>query len=403
MASREDAEKALSKPAPYGPDIDLSKYRIEEPSTGLLDSSVLDNRILSTTERVGINIKSIAYLQANETALYSAMAKALSKYGVIVKPLREALKEYEFSRKLAWSLVDPTSDKYTAAAYLYGGEIGYFIYVPPNTRVPVPIYSCLALIGNNRVQFAHNIVYMDSGAEAHVVTGCAIPHGVSDGVHIGISEFFVGKNARLTFTMIHAWAEGLHVRPRTVVNVDKGGEYVSYYVIYSPIGSLQTYPKIYLKQGAKAHTASVIASSGNGVYDVGSKIVFEEDSSSGESVSRVIARDKSKVYARADLEALETGVKGHIECLGLLLSNEAFISSIPIITSRKYGALLSHEAAIGLIAERELSYLMSKGFTEEEAKAVLIRGFMNIDVPIPHSIKREVDKILDIVSRYAVG
>ncbi|MEM4809618.1 MAG: hypothetical protein QW249_03765 [Desulfurococcaceae archaeon] len=191
MASREDAEKALSKPAPYGPDIDLSKYRIEEPSTGLLDSSVLDNRILSTTERVGINIKSIAYLQANETALYSAMAKALSKYGVIVKPLREALKEYEFSRKLAWSLVDPTSDKYTAAAYLYGGEIGYFIYVPPNTRVPVPIYSCLALIGNNRVQFAHNIVYMDSGAEAHVVTCCAIPHGVSDGVHIGISGFFV--------------------------------------------------------------------------------------------------------------------------------------------------------------------------------------------------------------------
>jgi len=47
---------------------------------------------------------------------------------------------------------------------------------------------------------------------------------------------------------------------------------------------------------------------------------------------------------------------------------------------------------------------MSKGFSENEAKAILIRGFMNIDAPgIPVSIKAEADRILDMVSKYAVG
>jgi len=100
---------------------------------------------------------------------------------------------------------------------------------------------------------------------------------------------------------------------------------------------------------------------------------------------------------------LESDTKGHIECLGLLLSPKAVISSIPIITSRKQGALLSHEAAIGLIADEEIDYLMSRGFTEEEAKAVLVRGFMSIDAPLPSSIKKQVDYILDMVAKYAVG
>jgi len=152
------------------------------------------------------------------------MAKLLEKYGVIVLPTKEALLRKPFARELSWKLVGPTKDKYTAFAYLYGGEVGYFIYVPPGVKVPVPIYTCLSITSNNVVQTAHNIVYVDEGAEAHLVTGCAIPHGVKDGVHIGISEFYIAKNAKLTFTMLHAWAEGLHVRPRTVVKVEEGGE-----------------------------------------------------------------------------------------------------------------------------------------------------------------------------------
>ena len=401
MSRRELVLKALNKPSPYGPDIDLERYRIDEP--GVEEARDLDPPIITAASRVGLETPKLAYIQSNERALYTALVKTLSKYGAVVMSTREALEKKPLVKELVWRLVDPATDKYTAYAYLHGGEVGYFIYIPPGVKVPVPIYTCLAITTNNTIQFAHNIVYVDEGGEAHLVTGCAIPHGVKDGVHIGISEFYVARNARLTFTMLHAWAEGLHVRPRTVVQVEEGGEYVSYYVTYSPVASIQTYPRVYLKRGARAYLASIIASSRSGVYDIGSAAVLEEPYSSSENVSRVVARDESRVYARAEIEAWESDSRGHIECLGLLLSPNAMISSIPIITSKKQGAILSHEAAIGLIAEREIDYLMSKGFTEEEAKAVLVRGFMNIDAPIPPQIKRQVDYILDLVAKHAVG
>ncbi|MEM3993271.1 MAG: SufD family Fe-S cluster assembly protein [Desulfurococcaceae archaeon] len=396
-----EVEKALIKPALYGPDIDLSKYKLEEAVVE--EARDVDPGVASAAPRVGLEPGKLMYVQSNERALYTAMARALSKYGVIVAPTREGLEKKPLAKELAWRLVNPASDKYTASAYLYGGEVGYFIYVPPYTKVPMPVYTCLAITTNNTVQFAHNIVYVDEGAEVNLVTGCAIPHGIKDGVHVGISEFYVARNAKLTFTMIHAWAEGLHVRPRTAVRVEEGGEYVSYYVTYSPVASIQTYPTVYLKKNAKAHLASIIASSKKGVYDIGARSILEEPGASTENISRVVAKDESSVYARAEIEAIESDTKGHIECLGLLLSPRAVVSSIPIITSRKQGAVLSHEAAIGLIAQKEIDYLMSKGFSEDEAKAVLIRGFMNIDAPIPPSIKKQVDQILDIVTKYAVG
>jgi len=401
-ARRVDVEKALEKPAPYGPDVDLSKYRLEEVVVEGV-GEVVDPGVSSAAPRVGLSADKLAYVQANERVLYTTLARALSKYGVVVTSTREAAERYPRARELIWRLVDPASDKYTAAAYLYGGEAGYFVYVPPGTKVPLPVYTCLAITSNNVVQFAHNVVYVDEGGEVNVVTGCAIPHGVYSGLHIGISEFYVARSAKLTFTMIHAWAEGLHVRPRTTVYVEEGGEYVSYYVTYSPVASIQTYPVTYLEKGARAYTASVIASSKAGVYDIGSRVVLKGIGSSGESASRVVAKDESKVYARAEIEAHESDTRGHIECLGLLLSPSAMISSIPIITSMKQGAVLSHEAAIGIIAQREIEYLMSRGFTQEEAKAVLVRGFMNIDAPIPPPIRKHVDAILDIVAKHAVG
>lgn len=402
---RKTVEKALSKPSLYGPDIDLFKYRLGIPEIGELDEIDIDPRLNEALNRLGFRQSArLSYLQINESAKYRVMEEYLSKYGVKIIPLKKALEEIDLAEKLSWNLIRPDTDKYTAATYLYSGEIGYFIYVPPYTKVPIPIYTCLAITSDKKVQFAHNVVFVDEGAEAHLVTGCAVPHGIRDGLHIGISEFYVGRNAKLTFSMIHAWSEKLHVRPRTAVNVSKGGEYISYYIIYSPVASIQTYPMVGIEENGKAYLASIVAASGNGIYDVGAGVKLLKENSSAEIISRVIGTSNSKTYARASIEAYTGNTRGHIECLGLLLSDSAQISSIPVITSRKPGAILSHEAAIGIIAERELEYLMSKGFTEEEAKSIIIRGFMSIDVPgIPQSIKIEVNRILDLVTRYATG
>ena len=402
---RTRALKALNKKAAYGPDIDISQYELEEPRVEGDLRAVKGKSVLRAVERVGIDsLKRTGYLQVNETAYYKLMEKALSKYGVKVMPLRIALEKLDLAKELAWSLVSPDYDKYTAAAYLYGGELGYFVYVPSNVKVPIPIYTCLVLTSEKRIQFTHNVVYVDDYSEAHVVTGCAVPHGFSKGMHIGISEFFLGKNSKLTFSMIHAWSEGVHVRPRTAVRTKEGSEYVSYYVIYSPVASVQAYPTVFLDKEAKTYMATIIAGEGLGVYDLGSRAILEAPHTSAEIVSRVLAMDRAKVFARAEIRAKAPKSKGHIECLGLLLSEVAEIQSIPVIASERPGAELSHEAAIGVIAQEELEYLMSKGFTEEEARAIIIRGFMSIEAPgIPPSVRAEVGKILDLVTKYAIG
>jgi hypothetical protein len=122
LSTRERALSAINKPAPYGPDIDLSKYRLDEP--GVEEAGELDSTVLNAASRVGLESTGLAYVQSNERALYTAIAKALEKYSVLVLPTREALTRKPHARSLAWRLLDPASDKYTAHAYLYGGELG---------------------------------------------------------------------------------------------------------------------------------------------------------------------------------------------------------------------------------------------------------------------------------------
>jgi len=115
-----EIEKALNKPALYGPDIDLLKYKLEEAVVE--EARDVDPGVASAAPRVGLEPGKLMYVQSNERALYMAMARALSKYGVIVAPTREGLEKKPLVKEIAWRLVNPASDKYTASAYLYGGR-----------------------------------------------------------------------------------------------------------------------------------------------------------------------------------------------------------------------------------------------------------------------------------------
>lgn len=400
----EDVEKALSKPAPYGLDIDITNYVVEEPTVEELKSKELEEPVRRAAERVGFNGIRPSYLQVDQVAFYNLLEKRLRSYGVIVTPLRVAIDNYDLAKNISWKLVDPRSDKYTALAYLKGGELGYFIYVPEGVRVETPIYTCLILRFERRAQLAHNVVYVGEGSEAHVVTGCAVPHGVKEGLHVGVTEFYVARNAKLTFSMIHAWSQGVHVRPRTAAYVEEGGEYVGYYITYSPLASVQMYPVVRLEARAKADTVSVIVGLGNGDYDVGTRVTLEGVRAAGEITSRILGLDNSRIVARAEIVGRAPESRGHIECLGLLMSEGSSITAIPQIKSENPESTLSHEAAIGRISREELEYLMSRGFTEDEAKAIIVRGFMKVDVPkLPEVVRRQVDNITRIVAKLATG
>lgn len=401
--NREDVKKALNKPSPYGPDVDLSRFNIVPEGAEALSDTAAE--VIS--DRLGIGretFRKAEYLQVNESVVTRTMSEKLLKHGAVVLPTSEALKRLDWAGRYSWRLISPDKDKYTAATYLYGKESGYFIYVPPGVKIKEPIYTCLFITRRNYAQLIHNIIVVDNEAELNLITGCGVPDQPLGSLHIGISEFYVGKGGKLTYTMIHAWAPDMVVRPRTAVDVSDGGEYVSYYVIYSPVESLQSYPIVFLHEDARATLNSVVIGEKDGVYDIGSAIVLYGRNSSGEIISRNLGRGSSTIYARSRIEGRAGPSKGHIECLGLLESNEAIIDSKPEISSSTPEAILTHEAAIGKVGEELINYLLSKGFSEEEARAAIVRGFLSIEEPrLPPQVREIIRRTVDYIASRAVG
>ncbi|MCX8185080.1 MAG: SufD family Fe-S cluster assembly protein [Sulfolobales archaeon] len=401
--SRDEVLKALSKPSPYGPDVDLNRFNIGEPETPSLDTPGVEK----IADRLGIGswvFKKADYLQVNESIVARSMSEKLAKYGAIVLPTYEALKKLNWVSNYSWRLIEPARDKYVAATHLYGRELGFFIYVPPGVKVREPIYTCLFITKRGYAQLLHNIVVVDDGAELNLVTGCGVPDQPIGSLHVGISEYYVGRGAKLTYTMIHAWAPDMVVRPRTVAEVRESGEYVSYYVIYSPVESLQTYPRVILRENARATLNSVVVGGGRSIYDVGSAIVLSGAGSSGEVLSRNLGRENSAIYARSRIEGAAGPSRGHIECLGLIEGSEAQIESLPEISSSTPEAVLTHEAAIGKISEELISYLMSKGFAEDEARSAIIKGFLSIEEPkLPPQIMEVVRRTIEYIASRATG
>jgi Fe-S cluster assembly scaffold protein SufB len=311
-----------------------------------------------------------------------------------VIPIKEALEKYDWVRDYYWKLVAVDTDKYTARAQLDLHD-GYVIRALPGSRVIYPVQACLYIDKENLSQNVHNLIIAEEGSELHVITGCATAAHLKRGLHVGISEFFIKKNAKLSFTMIHNWAEEMMVRPRSVGIVEEGGLFLNNYICMKPVKSLQMYPTTHLVgKGAVARFYSLLVGSPGSEMDVGGRIVLKAPETRAEIIARTISNG-GNIIARGDLVGEVPGVKAHLECRGLIL-NGGSIHAIPELKGSVDGVEMSHEAAVGKIAQEQILYLMSRGLTEDEATATIVRGFLSVDIPgLPPQLKAEIDRAVD--------
>lgn len=157
---------------------------------------------------------------------------------------------------------------------------------------------------NARIQNVHNIVIVEEGAEVQIINGCTTAPKVKEGLHIGISEFYLEKGSKLTFTMIHNWAEDFYVRPRGVTIVEDDAVFISNYVLLKPVKSIQSFPIAILKgKNSVASFNSILYGLKDSEIDIGSHIILEGENSSGQAISRAIVKDRAKIYSRGVLEA----------------------------------------------------------------------------------------------------
>jgi len=391
---RRTAEKYRDVPAPHGEDIDLSKYKIEESRIEIDSLEDLDEEERAKLESIGIDIeeKSTAgsYLQINNDVVYTR-----SKSKVEVIPISDALKKYDLGDYF-WSIVE-IKDKYTARVALERTG-GFFIRVPKGVKETMPLQTCLLIGKENASQNVHNIVIVEEGAELNIITGCATSPHVKSGLHVAVSEFYIKKDGKLTYTMIHDWGENVHVRPRTGVYIEDNGVFINNYVVITPVKSIQSYPTVYCAgENSKATLQTIVYGRKEAKIDLGSKVVLSGRGSRADIISRSIADDNSEVVARGRLVGEGEDIKGHLECKGLIISDSARLYAVPELDARRSNIDLSHEAAVGRIAEEQLIYLMSRGLTEEEAVSLIIKGFLSMDLSgLPPTLAKAVERIMDM-------
>jgi len=403
--SKEAASRAKDKPAPLGPDIDIDKYSRQTESWTYCPLSRLPEDVLKRAFEVGIvpeeKSRSATYFQLD----YSVVSKAVQSMfegKIEVMSTKEALKKYDWFKDYWWNLVKADTDKYTALAELRWDQ-GYFIRVLEDQKVTIPLQACLFVSTDNLNQNVHNVIIGEPGSEAQIITGCAVHPNVHRGLHVGVSEFYVKEDAKITFTMIHNWAQGFDSRPRAAALIEDNAVFVSNYMCFKPVKSLQMYPVAYCR-GANSRVSfnNILYGAGSSYIDAGAKIVLQNEGSRGEIVTRAIATDNAQIYARGFLLGEHGDSKAHLECRGLLLSDEAMIYAVPELMANAQGADLSHEAAVGKIAEEQINYLMARGFSEREAEALIVRGFMDVSIfGLPKELENDIQKIIDITTKRA--
>jgi len=195
--------------------------------------------------------------------------------------------------------------------------------------------------------------------------------------------------------MIHNWAEDVEVRPRSVACVEEGGTFISNYICMKPVRSLQMYPTTHLVgKNAVARFYSIIVGSPGSEYDVGGRIFLKEKGCRAEIIARAISNGGA-IISRGDLIGEAPDIKAHLECRGLLLKG-GVIHAIPELRGLVDGVEMSHEAAVGKIAQEEIAYLMSRGLSEQEATSTIVRGFLSVDIPgLPPQLKAEIDRAIE--------
>ncbi len=368
--------------------------------------------IKNTFERLGIpksERESLAGVgaQYDSELVYHNVKKEVAEQGVIYTDIESALRgEYaDMIKEHFMKLVPPTDHKFAA---LHGAvwSGGSFVYVPPGVSVEIPLQSYFRLNAPGAGQFEHTLIIVDKGANLHFIEGCSAPKYNVANLHAGCVELFVGEDATLRYSTIENWSKNMYNLNTKRAKVEKGGkiEWVS-----GSFGSHVSYlyPMSVLSgKGARCEFTGVTFAGAGQNLDTGCKIIH----SAPETTSYVNTRSISKsggisTFRSAVVVAPDaTDSKSSVSCESLMLDSISRSDTIPAMEVMTDKADVGHEAKIGRISDDAVFYLMSRGLSEEEAKALIVSGFAeNVSKELPLEYAVEMNNLIRIEMKGAIG
>lgn len=368
--------------------------------------------IKNTFERLGIpqaERKSLAGVgaQYDSELVYHNVRSEVAEQGVVYTDMESALKGpyAEMVRKHFMKLVTPHDHKFAA---LHGAvwSGGSFVYVPPGVSVTIPLQSYFRLNAPGAGQFEHTLIIVDEGAYLHFIEGCSAPKYNIANLHAGCVELFVGKNAKLRYSTIENWSKNMYNLNTKRALVEEGGtiEWVS-----GSFGSHVSYlyPMSILKgKGAKMEFTGITFAGKSQNLDTGAKVVHCAPETSSYMNTRSISKDggistfRSSVVVNKEAE----NSKSSVSCQSLMLDDVSRSDTVPAMDIRTKNADVGHEAKIGRISDEAVFYLMSRGISEEDARAMIVSGFaddVSKELPLEYAV--EMNNLIRLEMKGSIG
>ncbi|WP_430791540.1 Fe-S cluster assembly protein SufB [Actinoplanes sp. G11-F43] len=406
------------KPMPHwgadltGIDFQNIKYFVRSTEKQATSWEDLPEDIKATYDKLGIPEAEKQRLVAGVAAqyesevVYHAIREDLEEQGVLFLDTDTALKEHPEIFQEYFGTVIPVGDNKFAALNTATWSGGSFIYVPKGVHVDIPLQAYFRINTENMGQFERTLIIADEGSYVHYVEGCTAPIYSSDSLHSAVVEIVVKKNARVRYTTIQNWSNNVYnlVTKRATCEEGATMEWID-----GNIGSKVTmkYPAVYMTgPHAKGEVLS-IAMAGEGQHqDSGAKMVHAAPHTSSTIISKSIARGGGRTSYRGLVQVLEgsSSSKSTVKCDALLVDTISRSDTYPYVDIREDDVNMGHEATVSKVSEDQLFYLMSRGLTEDEAMAMIVRGFIEpIAKELPMEYALELNRLIELQMEGAVG
>ncbi len=368
--------------------------------------------IKETFERLGIpeaERKSLAGVgaQYDSELVYHNVREEVAAEGVVYTDMESALKgEYaDMVHKYFMKLVTPHDHKFAA---LHGAvwSGGSFVYVPKGVQLSIPLQSYFRLNAKGAGQFEHTLIIVDEGASLHFIEGCSAPKYNVANLHAGCVELYIKKNAKLRYSTIENWSKNMYNLNTKRALVEEGGtiEWISG-SFGSHTGCL--YPMSVLKGDNSKSEFTGVTFAGKGQdLDTGAKVVHMGKNTSSYMNTRSISKSGGVSTFRSSVVVQKgaTGAKSSVSCQSLMLDSESRSDTIPAMDIRTKDAAVGHEAKIGSISSDAVFYLMSRGMSEEDARALIVSGFAdNVSKELPVEYAVEMNNLIRLEMKGSIG
>ena len=344
--------------------------------------------------------------QYESEMVYHSLREEWEKQGVIFDSIEDGLKKHPDLFREYFGTVIPTQDNKFAAMNAAVWSGGSFVYIPPGVHLDTPLQAYFRVNQERMGQFERTLIICDEGASAHYIEGCTAPVYSTESFHSGVIEIVVKKNARFRYTTIQNWSNNMYnlVTQRALVHEGANMEWLD-----GNLGSKLTmkYPSCYLVgEGAHGEILS-IAYSGDGQHqDTGGKVVHVAPHTTSSIISKSISKGHGRSTYRGLCKVHEGAhhARSNVECDALLINDTSRTDTYPYIEIEENDANVGHEASVSKIGEEQLFYLTSRGISEEEAMAMIVRGFIEpIAKELPLEYAVELNRLIELEMEGSVG